>query len=213
VIGLLCFLGMVAFGVAAGAYERRLKRPRWSRFPAFPRPVETSPIARLLETATATCRGTVVSSDRTFTSSSGRSVIWYECVIRRRFPDLDQEDPVEVPPILREASAFELEDASGKRVRVLPVGGYLLPDASAMEPTLTNEALRARLQSLLTFRGKALHSSAELLMAETYLALNEEAVVQGTFRRSGAGSYCENARLSVVSASEGAELLVWPPDR
>jgi hypothetical protein len=215
VVGWLVFVGMLApFAAAWAAYMRWQRDPRWSRFPEPVRPKESTPIADLPESGTASCRGRVVASDKTFVSPSGRSVVWFECVIRRHIPSTSEDGAAEEPPLVfRDASAFELEDGSGARVRVLPSGGYLLPDALAIQPSSAHGALRARLEELLMLHGKPYGPNHDLGIAESYLALGEEVTVRGAVRCPDTHSYRESARRFPVMTSDGEELFVWTPRR
>jgi hypothetical protein len=153
----------------------------------------------------------VVGSDNVFESPGGRTVVWFECVIRRHVPDGDEEPVATL--VLREASPFELEDGSGRRLRIVPGGGYLLPEALEMSPSIVKEPLLTRLREILVFHGKACPAGDELRIAESFLALGEEAVARGAVRAGKTPPYRESASMPAVMTSDGEDLYVWTPTR
>jgi hypothetical protein len=117
----------------------------------------------------------------------------------------------EPPIILREASAFEIDDDSGDRLRVVPARGYLLPDATSIPPSPAEGALRGRVQGILISHGRSVGPKDIILISESHLALGDHAIVRGAVHRPSVRSYRDNARLHRVVSADGAGLSVWPP--
>ncbi|HEV3190834.1 MAG TPA: hypothetical protein VGY54_10080 [Polyangiaceae bacterium] len=206
------WIGLASFIAALwawAAYSRR--KPPWSVFPSPPRPTETTPIASTPDTGTVTCGGKVVSSDATFESPSGGTVVWYECVIRRQVQGSEGPDEPDPPIVLREACAFEIDDGSGDQLRIVPARGYLLPDAASVRPSLSKGDLGARLQRILIAHGRSVGPDDILLVSESHLALGDHAIVRGAIHRPIVRSYRDSGWPHRVVAADGGGLIVWAP--
>jgi hypothetical protein len=202
----------MGIGIAAlTLIERaRKRRPTWSEFPVPPRPMTTTPISQATDIGPIACAGRIVASDEIFESPAGKAVVWYECVIRRQWEDSEGGTQDEIALILRAAGAFEIDDGSAVRLRVVTDRGYLLPDVHSCASERATGILRDRLDALLVNQGKgATGPGVDLLIAETSVALHECVTVQGTLERSAARPYRESGVARPVVCAGRSGLWVW----
>ncbi len=213
---------LLALLVAAGSLvvgaKLARKRPKKSDPRMALRPGEPIAIARAPVAGVVACEGVVVACERAVRSPTASNLVWYECVVEAGFEDSENGTTAPSPLLaLVESTPFEIEDGSGKRLRVLPARGTLLPDVMDRPRVRADGVLRARLFDLLVAHNKATDTRATLFYAETSIAPGDRVVARGAIRR---GATIEpayrTAPQSPTLSAEGADLEVWrrkPPTR
>jgi hypothetical protein len=211
--GALIVGGFVAW-LAMVLWQPWRRRETWAAFQMPTRPTEVTPIAQAANAGTVACAGQVVASDEVFESPSGKIVVWYECVIRIQ-SDADEGANAAPPLVLRKASAFEIDDGSGARLRVIPQGGYLLPDAHSSDRELAKGNLLERLKDVLLRNGRQAETTDlhGITIAESSLALHDRAVVQGAVRPARPRTYRESGSAHRELCAGDDTLWVWAPAR
>jgi hypothetical protein len=179
------------------------------RLPVDPTP----PVPRVVAMADVPPSGVVavegtivaVAGTRSLRSCAGRDVAWRDLVVEEIDDSGEDSEPIRLSVFaFVDAVAFDVVDAHGFAVRVVPLPGRLAMPAASLRLQRADADTREAILDLLVAENRAIDTRHGLLFAEVTLAGSQPVIVEGNVHWEEVDGV-----IRPVVSSRGEMLTVW----